>query len=42
VGLTPHPHLERRGPRKGRTIPLLTQRAFVAYKKCENLPFHLQ
>ena len=34
----PHPHLECRGPKKGRAIPLLTLRAFVAYKKGENLP----
>jgi len=27
-----------RGPRKSRAIPLLTLRAFVAYKKGENLP----
>jgi len=33
VGLIPHPHLECRGPRKSRAIPLLTLRAFVAYKK---------
>ena len=38
VGLTPHPHLECRGPRKSRAIPLLTLGAFVAYKKGENLP----
>jgi len=36
VGLTPHPHLECRGPRKSRAILLLTLRAFVAYKKGEN------
>ena len=33
VGLTHHPHLECRGPRKSRAIPLLTLRVFVAYKK---------
>ena len=38
MGLTPHPHLEWRGPRKSIAIPLLTLRAFVAYKKSENLP----
>jgi len=38
VGLTPYPHLECRGPRKSRAIPLLTLRAFVAYEKGENLP----
>ena len=38
MGLTPHPHLECRGPRKSRAIPLLTLRAFAAYKKSENLP----
>ena len=38
VGLTPHPHLECRGPRKSSAIPLLNLRAFVAYKKGENLP----
>ena len=37
MGLTPHPHLECRGPRKSRAIPLITLRAFVAYKKGENL-----
>jgi len=36
----PPPHLECRGPRKSRAIPLLTLRALVAYKKCENLPKH--
>jgi len=35
VGLTPHPHPESRGPRKSRAIPLLTPRAFVAYKNGE-------
>ena len=35
---TPHSHLVCRGPRKSRAIPLLTVRAFVAYKKGENLP----
>ena len=35
--LTPHPYLECRGPRKIRAVPLLTLRAFVAYKKGENL-----
>jgi len=39
VGLTPHPHLECRVPRKSSAIPLLTLRAFVAYKKGENLPY---
>ena len=34
----PHPHLECRGPRKSRAIPLVTLRVFVAYKKCENQP----
>jgi len=29
-----------KGPRKSRAIPLLTLRAFVAYKKCENLPLN--
>ena len=38
VGPTSHPHLECRGPRKSRGIPLLTLRDFVAYKKGENLP----
>ena len=38
VGLTPHLHLECRGPRKSRAIPLLTLSAFVAYKESENLP----
>ena len=33
VGLTTHPHLECRSPRKSRVIPLLTLRAFVAYTK---------
>ena len=33
MGLTPHPHLVCRGPRKSRVIPLLTLRAFVAYKR---------
>ena len=37
AGLTPHPHLECRCPRKSRAIPLLTLRAFVACKKGENL-----
>jgi hypothetical protein len=32
-GWLPHSHLECRGPRKSRAIPLLTLRAFVAYKK---------
>ena len=36
-GLTPHPHLECRGPRKSIAIPLLTLRACVAYKKDEHL-----
>ena len=39
MGLTPHPHLVCRGPRKSRAIPLLAIRAFVAYKKGENLPY---
>ena len=38
MGLTPHPRLECRGPRKSRAIPLLTLRVCVAYKKGENLP----
>jgi len=38
VGLTPHSYLECRGPRKSRAIPVLILRAFVAYKKGENLP----
>jgi len=38
MGLTPHHHLECRGLRKGRAIPLLTLRVFMAYKKDENLP----
>jgi len=38
VELTPPPHLECRGPRKSRAIPLLNLRAFVAYKRFENLP----
>jgi len=38
VELTPHPHLECRGPIKSRAISLLTLRAFVAYKMGENLP----
>ena len=33
VGCGAHPHLECRGPRKGTAIPLLTPRAFVAYKR---------
>ena len=33
MGLTPRPHLECRGPRKSRAIPLLTLRACVAYKR---------
>ena len=37
-GWPPTPHLECRGPRKSTAIPLLTLRAFVAYKKGENLP----
>ena len=37
-GADPSPHLECRGPSKSRAIPLLTLRAFVAYKKGENLP----
>ena len=42
VELTPHPHLECRGPRKSTAIPLFTLRAFVAYKKGETyLPFAL-
>ena len=36
VGLTPHPHLECRGSRKSRAIPLLTLRV-KAY-----LPKHLE
>ena len=38
VGLTHHPHLVPKFLEKSRAIPLLTQRACVAYKKCENLP----
>ena len=34
VGLTPHP-IQCRGPRKSSTIPVLTLRVFVAYKKGE-------
>ena len=34
----PHPHLEGRGPRKSRAIPLLTLRVFMVYKMGENLP----
>ena len=34
----PPPHLECRGPRKSRAIPLLTLRAFAVYKKGGNLP----
>ena len=42
MGLTPHPHLVCRGPRKSRAIPLLNLRAFVAYKKGETyLPMSL-
>ena len=35
VGLTLHPHLVCRGPRKSRAIPLFTLTAFVACKKGE-------
>jgi hypothetical protein len=38
VGLPPHPHLVPKGPRKSRAIPLPNLRAFVVYKKGENLP----
>jgi len=38
VGLTPNAHLECRGLRKSRAIPLLILRAFVDYKKDEHLP----
>jgi len=38
VGLTPHPRLVPKVLEKIRAIPLLTIRAFVAYKKGENLP----
>jgi len=38
VGLTPHPYLLPKVLKKSRAIPLLTLRAFVAYKKGENLP----
>jgi len=38
LGADPHPHLECRGPRKSRAIPLLTLRACVAYKMGENRP----
>ena len=38
VRLTPHSHLECRGPTKSRAIPPLTLRAFVAYEKGETLP----
>ena len=41
VGLIPHPHIECRGPRKSRAIPLLTIRAFVAYKKYKNVRNYL-
>jgi len=37
-GWPPTPYLERRGPRKSRAMSLLNLRAFVAYKKGENLP----
>jgi len=40
VGLTPHPHLECRGPRQSTAIPLIPLRAFVAYKKSGNLNIH--
>ena len=36
VGWPSYPHLECRGPRKSRAIPLLTLRSFVTYKKREN------
>jgi len=39
MGLNPHPHLACRGPRKSRVIPVPTLRAFVAYKKGENLSY---
>jgi len=38
MGLVPHPHLVYRGPRKSRAMPLLTLRAFVAYKRAKNQP----
>ena len=38
MGLTPHLYLECRGPRESRAITLLTQRAFMEYKKDEKLP----
>jgi len=34
----PHPHLKCPSPRKSRVISLLTLKAFVPYKKVENLP----
>ena len=34
----PHPHLVPRSKKKSRTIPVLSLRAFVAYKKGLNLP----
>jgi len=38
VGLSPHPHLVPKVLEKSRTIPLLTLKACVAYKKRENVP----
>ena len=38
VRLTLHSHLDCRRPRTSRAIPLLTLRAYVVYKKFENLP----
>ena len=40
VGLTPSPPSSAEGPRKSTAIPLLTLRAFVTYKKGENLPMN--
>jgi len=42
VGLTPHPHLVPKVLEKGKAIPLLTLRAWVAYKKGEILPIYVQ
>ena len=38
MGLTPHPRLVPKVLEKSTAIPLLTQRACVAYKRGENLP----
>ena len=37
VGLTPHLHLVPKVVEKSRAIPVLTLRAYMAYKKGENL-----